>query len=137
MKLWKWHFSEINTFYNYNHLGYSELLFSTWLQNIWLFNKNQGAMKWEIKINSHLSSLQWVRKSVYIFISFIGMSSFLVYVYVPGDGKHEIWTNIGIHFVIYCQYKMSDFCFQTSQHYKIMVVPFTNSDKLIERVRSI
>lgn len=32
---------------------------------------------------------------------------------------------------------MSDFWLQTSQHYKIMEVPFANADKLIGRARSI
>lgn len=32
---------------------------------------------------------------------------------------------------------MSDFWLQTSQHYKIMEVPFANDDKLIGRARSI
>lgn len=33
--------------------------------------------------------------------------------------------------------RMSDFWLQTSQHYKIMEVPFANGDKLIGRARSI
>lgn len=33
--------------------------------------------------------------------------------------------------------RMSDFWLQTSQHYKIMEVPFANGDKVIGRARSI
>lgn len=95
-------------------------------------------MEWELKINSHLSRLQWVRKSVYIFIllSVIGMTP-LSGLCLSVMGNMESGQILEFILSSFVNIRMSDFWLQTSQHYKIMEVPFANGDKLIGRARSI
>lgn len=75
-----------------------------------------------------------IRLHLYLFI--ICYECLPVYGY-PGMGNMESGQILEFILSSFVNIRMSDFWLQTSQHYKIMEVPFANGDKLIGRARSI
>lgn len=81
-----------------------------------------------------IAMAQEIRLHLYLFI--ICYECLPVYGY-PGMGNMESGQILEFILSSFVNIRMSDFWLQTSQHYKIMEVPFANGDKLIGRARSI
>lgn len=81
-----------------------------------------------------IAMAQEIRLHLYLFI--ICYECLPVYGY-PGMGDMESGQILEFILSYFVNIRMSDFWLQTSQHYKIMEVPFANGDKLIGRARSI